>query len=130
MSDIAIRVENLSKLYQLGALKKRHDTLRDQLVERYTTLFSRNGHSQPSSLSPQSSDTMWALKDVSFDVKQGDIVGIIGCNGAGKSTLLKILSRITEPTAGPSRNLRKNWLSPRGRHGISSRANGPRKYLS
>jgi lipopolysaccharide transport system ATP-binding protein len=100
MSDIAIRVQNLSKLYQIGALKKRHDTLRDQLVERYKSLFSRNGHSQPSSLSPQSSDTIWALKDVSFDVKRGDIVGIVGCNGAGKSTLLKILSRITEPTAG------------------------------
>ncbi len=93
MSDVAIRVENLSKLYRIGATQERHDTLRDAV----TGLFRR----RPSSLAPRPSDTdLWALKDVTFEVKQGEVVGVIGRNGAGKSTLLKILSRITEPTSG------------------------------
>ena len=93
MSDVAIRVENLSKHYRIGATQDRHDTLRDAV----TGLFRR----RPSSSAPRTSDTdLWALKNVSFEVKQGEVVGIIGRNGAGKSTLLKILSRITEPTSG------------------------------
>jgi lipopolysaccharide transport system ATP-binding protein len=94
MSDIAIRVENLSKQYKICAVQQRYDTLCDQIADGLRSLLRRNG--RPTS----GQDTIWALKDVSFEVKQGEVVGIIGPNGAGKSTLLKILSRITEPTAG------------------------------
>jgi lipopolysaccharide transport system ATP-binding protein len=91
MSDLAIRVENLSKSYRIGRAKQRHDTLRDALVDGLQAPLQRlrrNG-SRPEQ------DTIWALKDVSFEVKQGEVVGVIGRNGAGKSTLLKILSQIT-----------------------------------
>jgi len=97
MSDVAIQVENLSKQYVIGTAKIRHDTLRDQVAESVRGLFRRNG--QPSS----DTDTIWALKDVCFEVKQGEVLGIIGRNGAGKSTLLKILSRITEPSSGSAK---------------------------
>ncbi len=89
MNDIAIRVENLSKQYTIGRAQERHDTLRDAL----SAAFRRKGTNG-------SAETFWALKDVSFEVKRGEVVGIIGRNGAGKSTLLKILSQITEPTSG------------------------------
>jgi lipopolysaccharide transport system ATP-binding protein len=97
MNEIAIRVENLSKLYKIGAVNDRHDTLRDQIAGGFKALFQRNGHS---SSAKHGEDTFWALKKISFEVKKGDILGIIGRNGAGKSTLLKILSRITKPTEG------------------------------
>ena len=95
MSDIAIRVKNLSKQYRTGVLH--HDRLKDLLTSGLNGLF-RLSRSPVSGL--PSSEYIWALKDVSFEVKEGETVGIIGANGAGKSTLLKILSRITEPTSG------------------------------
>lgn len=89
MSDVAIRVENLSKRYHIGRARQHHDTLRDVLVGLFRRAKYDGGDR-----------TFWALRDVSFEVKRGDVVGIIGRNGAGKSTLLKILSQITEPTDG------------------------------
>jgi lipopolysaccharide transport system ATP-binding protein len=94
MSDIAIRVDNLSKQYRIG-VAARHDTLRDQLAHGMQSLFSGEARRKASAIR-----TFWALEDVSFEITRGEVFGIIGHNGAGKSTLLKILSRITEPTAG------------------------------
>jgi lipopolysaccharide transport system ATP-binding protein len=89
MSNIAIKVENMSKLYRLGELHKQTHSLRDRLASYFR-------HSNKS----REDEIIWALKDVSFEVRQGEAVGFIGRNGAGKSTLLKILSRITKPTKG------------------------------
>lgn len=100
MSDIAVKASGLSKRYRIGGSRHKcsYKTLSDSLLKtfreqwRRLSSVNRNGNGD--------ANTLWALKDVDFEVKQGEIIGLIGRNGAGKSTLLKVLSRITEPTDG------------------------------
>jgi lipopolysaccharide transport system ATP-binding protein len=98
MSRPVIVVEGISKSYRLGAKGRTRPTLREALVNAARSPFRRDSASSRNGQEP-----FWALKDVSFEVQQGEMVGLIGRNGAGKSTLLKILSRITEPTEGSVR---------------------------
>jgi len=100
VTEIAIRVENLSKQYRIGGPQAPYRTIRESLVEAVQAPFRRLSSVVRGRPSTVSNETIWALKDVSFEVKQGEVVGIIGRNGAGKTTLLRILSRITEPTEG------------------------------
>src|SRR5262245_45653325 len=98
MAAPAITVEKLSKRYRIGELQK-YKALRDSITRALRAPFSRR----------EPENFIWAVKDVSFEIQPGEVVGIIGQNGAGKSTLLRLLSRITEPTSG--------WARMRGRTG-------------
>ena len=102
MSETALRVDQLSKRYRIGARQKRHDTLGGAVLEFARRPLSnfRRLRKLTAFSDTDEDDVVWALKDVSFEIKSGETVGVIGANGAGKSTLLKILSRITPPTRG------------------------------
>ncbi len=92
MGNVAIRAENLSKQYRIGGPRVKYKTIRESITSMLTSPLRR--------LKKSKTENIWALKELSFEVKRGEAVGLIGRNGAGKTTLLKILSRVTEPTIG------------------------------
>lgn len=102
MSDVAIQVENLSKRYRIGTKEVQHDTLMSAVMSWMRSPLNnfRRLRRLSAFQNGDEADVLWVLRDVSFTVKHGEVIGIIGRNGAGKSTLLKILSRITPPTGG------------------------------
>jgi lipopolysaccharide transport system ATP-binding protein len=104
MSDVVIKAESLGKKYTIGhqANSERYTALRDVMMRGVSTLWRKTKDlaSGKPIVQGDSTEDIWALRDVSFEIRQGEAVGIIGRNGAGKSTLLKVLSRITEPSVG------------------------------
>jgi lipopolysaccharide transport system ATP-binding protein len=111
MIDVVLKVENLTKLYRIGTIGT--GSLRQDFTRWWNTAFLKKHdpffHEQPSGkiLDTAADNILWALKGISFEVKKGEVLGIIGHNGSGKSTLLKILSRIVRPTAGTVRGIGK-----------------------
>jgi lipopolysaccharide transport system ATP-binding protein len=100
MTQIAIRAEGLSKKYRIGRTRPGLKTFKEAVTDALVSPVRRVRTRLSGPSAAEQPDTIWALKDVGFEVKHGEVIGIIGGNGAGKSTLLKILSRITEPTTG------------------------------
>ena len=106
MNELSIRVEDLGKQYTIGASPERYQTLRDNIVASVSNPFRnlrnriRTQGKKRYELNQSRTNHIWALRNITFDVDRGQVLGVIGRNGAGKSTLLKILSRVTEPTEG------------------------------
>ena len=100
MNDIAIRVEDLGKRYRIGTAPERYKTLRDSIVAGVNAPIQRLKRGKAVTSTSAEAGSIWALRNISFEVPRGKVLGIVGRNGAGKSTLLKILSRVTEPTEG------------------------------
>lgn len=102
MSSPVLKVNNLAKKYRIGLYENSHDTLGSQLTSLFISPFKNFSRIRKLSSfgEDDGNDVIWAMKDISFELESGDVLGIIGKNGAGKSTLLKVLSRITKPTSG------------------------------
>ena len=118
---VAIEVDGLSKKYRLGEYQAAYGTLRETLVHAGRRFAGREHH--------RAATELWALQDVSFDVPEGQVLGVVGRNGAGKSTLLKILTRIVAPTAGRAEIRGRVGSLLEVGTGFSGGADRPREHL-